>query len=203
MSSRAQWSPRDVRVLLIRHGRSAHLSPARALDRRAIGRWLEEYDEAGIAPHERPPSGLVAEVARAAVIAASDMPRALASAALLAPGRHVEVSSLLREVPLPLPALPTLRAPLPVWAALIHLRWVLSMMRGSDTMLEARERARGAAQWCRAAAHGAAPEGGTVAVVTHGAFRRFLGQELVRDGWRPEARRGGYAHWSVWRFRHS
>ncbi|MES2521785.1 MAG: histidine phosphatase family protein [Gemmatimonadota bacterium] len=190
-----------MRVLLIRHGRSAHVTPAGALDRVGVTRWRAAYDAAGVAAGEQPPAEVAADVARAAVVAASDLPRALASAALLAPGRSVHTSPLFREEPLPLPALSRFRAPLTVWEVLLYLKWMVAILRARDATPEARERARRAAQWCREAVGAGSAEEGTVAIVTHGVFRRLLAQELLRDGWRPEPRRHGYAHWSVWGFR--
>jgi broad specificity phosphatase PhoE len=112
-----------MRVLLIRHGRSAHAPPGGLLDRAGVERWRAAYDEAGTASEDRPPAGLAREVARASVIATSDLPRAAASAAHLARGRAVTTSPLFREVPLPIPDWLPFRAPFTVWEALIHLRW--------------------------------------------------------------------------------
>ena len=89
-----------------------------ALDRAAVERWRAAYDAAGLRAGAEPPAALVREVAGAAVFAASDLPRARESAALLAGGRPVQVSPLLREEPLPLPNLPGLRVPLAAWEAL-------------------------------------------------------------------------------------
>jgi len=50
---------------------------------------------------------------------ASDVPRAVASAALLAPSRTVVTSPLLRELALPAPNLGPLRLPLMGWALAI------------------------------------------------------------------------------------
>ncbi|HET7459688.1 MAG TPA: histidine phosphatase family protein [Longimicrobium sp.] len=187
-----------MRILLIRHGRSAHVSPGGLLDRVAIERWRTAYDASGIVDDCHPPAALVAEVARADAVAASDLPRAIASAQRLAPGREVAVSPLFREVPLPIPASAVLRAPFAAWGTLIYLRWAADLLLHRHPAADARERARAAAAWCREACLGAAP-GSAVAVVTHGAFRRMLAQRLVAEGWRREGGRG-YAHWSVWRF---
>ena len=157
-----------------------------------------EYDAAGVVDGERPPAELVGAVARAALLVASDLPRAAASAALLAPAREVTVSPLFREVPLPIPRWLPCRAPLAVWDALIHLRWGLDAARGRPASPEALDRARRAAEWCRDVREGMHADA-TVAVVTHGVFRRLLAQRLLDDGWSAAAGRRSYAHWSVWR----
>src|SRR5262245_33541614 len=163
-----------MRLLLIRHGHTAHRHPGEMLDRAGYDRWLAAYDETGISLDRPPPAGLVTEVAGADVVASSDLPRALASAARLAPGRPVLASPLLREYPLTPPGRLPWPAPLAVWEALTHVLWFRDVLRGTDLTPEASQRARLAAGWCDELCRTAAPAGGTVAVVTHGVFRRML-----------------------------
>jgi broad specificity phosphatase PhoE len=186
-----------MRLLLIRHGRSAH-AHAGALDRAGMERWLADYDAAGIVDGDAPPAALAAEVARAAVVAASDLPRALASAARLAPGREVEVTPLVREVALPVPGWLPGRAPLTAWALAIHASWVAGLLRRRAESPAVAARVREAAAWCDARCAAAGP-GETVVVVTHGVVRRLLARELLAAGWRAAPGRRSYAHWSAWR----
>jgi broad specificity phosphatase PhoE len=188
-----------MRILLIRHGRSAFAHRGGLIDRRGVERWRDEYDAAGIASADQPPSELVAEVASAHVVAASDAPRALTSAERLAPGRLIVTSPLFREIPLVVPAFETLRAPLAVWGTLIHLRWVMDIMAGRDATAVAREQARMAAEWCLEKCRERGVVDAGLVVVTHGVFRRMLAGELRTMGWRFETLRRSYAHWSVWR----
>ena len=189
---------RVPRVLLIRHGRTSHVHEGGLLDRAGFERWRRACDLAGLAEDDIPSPHLAAEVAQADILAASDMPRAVTSVAVLAPGRTFTVSTLLREVPLPIPSVP-IRAPLPVWNALIHARWGLDIVRGRDVSREARSQAEAAATWCVVAAREART--GTVAVVTHGVFRRLLAKQLVAEGWRFEPGLRSHGHWSIWRLR--
>ena len=163
-----------------------------------VERWHVAYDEAGIAEDDRPPEALIDEVSHAGVIASSDLPRAVMSAAHLARGREVTISPLLREVPLPIPGSFPFRVPLAAWAALIHLRWGFDLARRRGAPIEAIERARLAARWCGETC-ARDVDGGVLAVVTHGAFRRLLAQELLVHHWRAKPGRRSYAHWSVWR----
>jgi len=188
-----------MRLLLIRHGRSSCSTPPGLVDRAGVERWLTAYDEAGLAADDAPPPALVAEVARAHLVVSSDLPRALASAALLAPGREPLVSPLFREVPLPIPRSLVSRLPAMVWGALMHLRWVFEIARGRGDSQDAVEQSRAAARWCTDAC--ARLPGGeqVIAVATHGVFRRVLARHLLREGWRFAPGRRSYAHWSVWR----
>lgn len=102
---------------------------------------------------------------------------------------------LLREAPLPIPALP-MRLPLAAWAALIHLRWVASIAAGSEAAAGEVERAAAAAAWLG----GVVADGETALVVTHGAFRRLLVRPLVAIGWRAAPGLRRYHPWSTWVF---
>jgi broad specificity phosphatase PhoE len=190
------------RLLLIRHGPSAHPVPPGWLDLAAVERYLADYDAAGILD-DVPPPAVVQEVAAARLVVASDLPRAIASAERLTGRAPGAVSPLLRETRLRVPRWAPRRAPLGVWAAALHLSWLIDRTRGVDAAPDARERARRAAAWCGERCRERCPPSepdGTVAVVTHGIFRRLLAQELVAAGWRAAPGRQSYANWSVWRF---
>ena len=176
--------PPPQRIVLVRHGRSAHL-PTGWLTVEGVRRWYEDYDAAGLAAGEAPPAALLALAARAAAagtMVASDLPRAIASAALLAPGVPALASPLLRELALetpaaPLPALGGARLPLTGWALVYGTRW--------------------AAAWLAGLARDATGSGGLVVAVTHASFRGLLATALVRAGWRGPASRS-LRPWSAW-----
>ena len=191
-----------MHLLLIRHGRSAHVHGGGLLDRHGVERWRAAYDEAAVAPDDAPPAWLVDAVAGARVIAASDLPRAIASAERLADGRAVVLSPLFREVPLPIPEWLPCRAPLAAWDALVRLSWGVEQLRGHDAPPAALTRARLAARWCGAACRDASDRDATIAVVTHGVFRRVLARRLLADGWRAAPGFRSRAHWSAWRLHH-
>jgi broad specificity phosphatase PhoE len=157
------------------------------------------YDAAEIALHHPPPLGLVELAKEARAIVASDLPRAVASAALLAPGTRVEATPLLREAGLetaerPFPRLWGVRLPLRVWGAVFMARWLWASWRGTPLPgVDTAARAEEAADWlARLAA-----ERGRVVAVTHGTFRTVLAASLVRRGWRGPNRRP-YHVWSAW-----
>src|SRR6185436_11512114 len=118
-----------ARIVLVRHGPSAHLQRGGFVDRSAVERWRDAYDAAGIRADCRPPVALVETAADATHIIASDLPRAVESAERLAPQRAVWLSELLREIPLAIPRWPT-RLPLEAWGVLIHLGWMQRIARG-------------------------------------------------------------------------
>lgn len=191
-------------LLLVRHGRSAHVESG-WIDVDGVRRWMAAYDAAEIALHHAPPTELERLVAEATHIVASDLPRTVASAQRLAAGRPFDRTPLLREAPLetseaPLPPLGGLRLPLRGWALVFGVRWLAAWMRGApppgvDGATLAR--AEAAAEWL---VDQATERGGRLVVVTHTTFRLLLAQALGRRGWRGPERRP-YHEWSAWRYR--
>jgi broad specificity phosphatase PhoE len=186
-----------MRLLLIRHGRSAYRDTGEWVDATGAHRWLSEYDEAGIADDEAPPGALADEVAQAEYLVASDLPRAIASAERLADGRPVLQSPLLRETPVEIPGWMPLRWPVGMWETCIHLQWGYNLMRGTPAPPQEVRRAAMATKWLTRLAHDQSP----IVVVTHGLFRRLLAERLVASGWRADQGWRSHRHWSAWAFR--
>lgn len=183
------------RILLVRHGRSAHVHRDGWIDAAGVHRWREAYEQAGIHPEDVPPSGLVAEAGRVGAVAASNAPRAVASAERLVAGsRPVVVSPLLRETDMRVPRWVGWRMPIGAWALAIGLDWLLAP-GGYDTR-ESLHRAAEAVDWLV----GLATEQGSVLAVTHVSFRRLMAAQLTSLGWRPTGDRRSIRHWSAWSF---
>lgn len=176
-----------ARIVLLRHGRSAHVHRG-WVDYAGFLRWRESYEAAGVHASEVAPQAL-RERAAASVIATSNAPRAIATAELLAPGRDVLISPLLRELELPPPRI-RFRLPLVVWAVALGISSVLKAQSSPGE----RERAEAAARWLESVAR----EQGPVLAVTHGAFRVLVARALEARGWTRQGRRRGSHHWSAW-----
>jgi broad specificity phosphatase PhoE len=189
-------TPTTSRIMLVRHGRSAHVSEERWIDAAGVHRWRDAYDAAGIDGSSEPPVTLLNEAARADVVIASDLARAIASAERLAGGREVRVSPLLRESMLDIPTWLPARWPLTVWAIAIHIQWLARVARRIPINPAEKQRVSAAVDWLENVMH----EHRHVVVVTHGVFRGRLGVELVARGWTAERRISGYQHWSVWAY---
>jgi broad specificity phosphatase PhoE len=159
------------------------------------------YDAAEIATHDPPPAQLVELAVDADAIVASDLPRAIASAALLAPRASVQTSALLREASLetpdrPFPRLWGIKLPLRIWGMVFMSRWLWASWRklplpGVDDAALAR--ADAAADWLVGLATGRR----RVVAVTHGTFRTLLTAALERRGWRGPGQRP-FHNWSAW-----
>lgn len=186
----------DRHIALVRHGRSSHVH-AGWIDAAGFRAWRAAYEDAGIAEGERPPADLEALAARADLVLASDAPRAVASARLLAPGREVLVSPLLRELDLEGPDLGGLRLPLAAWALAVGGRALLLTLRGRYPAAAETARVAAAAAWLEelAARHG------RIVVVTHASYRRRLSGRLGQSGWQAEPGGRTLRPWSAWRLR--
>ena len=166
------------------------------LDSASIEAWRARYDAAGIAPDSLPPTDVLERIATADRVLSSDLPRAVESAARLYPGKTIESSPLLREVPLAIPTLGGVRAPFALWAAVISVGWSVDILRGQDCPPEHEARVRDAMDWCERKRLEAG-DGATLAVVTHGVMRRLLATRLAERGWTIRGRRS-YDLWSAW-----
>lgn len=182
-----------MRIILVRHGRSAHVQTG-WIDRTALLAWRRAYDEAGILSTEVPPPALLDSVSEGGLVVSSDLPRARASAALLAPEFPIVTSCLLREADMTIPSNVKLPLPLFGWALVIGVQAVLSGLRLELPPVEIIRRAETAAEWLRTLA----AEHCTVVAVTHATFRRHLARALCAHGWRHERPLRRYHHWSAW-----
>jgi broad specificity phosphatase PhoE len=190
-------------LILVRHGRSAHVQTG-WIDVEGVRRWMAAYDAAEIMPDHAPPAELEVLARDAALLVASDLPRAIASAVRLAPQREIVRTPLLREAPMetpdrPLPGYAGIRLPLRAWGVIWGTQWLSSWLRklpppgvGPAELA----RAEDAAEFLETHARTAS---GHVVAVTHATFRLVLAQALARRGWRGPERRP-YREWSAWRF---
>lgn len=183
-----------ARIVLVRHGPSAHVDTPPALDRAGVEAWRAAYDVAGILADAKPPDALVTLAADAKHLVASDLRRARESAERLAPRRPILVSELLRECTLAPPEWST-RLPLAAWGIATYTRWAFHQLRDTDAAAQERARAAAAVDWItRMTADGA-----TILVVTHAVFRQLLGDQLVARGWATDGQTGA-RHWSAWNY---
>ncbi len=187
------------RLVLVRHGRPSH-DERGWYDAAGMRGWLAAYDAAGLAADEAPPPELVALARDAALVAASDLPRAQESAALLAPDAPVVQSPLLRETPPAFPALGRVRLPLAGWALAVGVHLAYRSARGVPAPAPARRQAREAAHWLARLGE----THGLVVAVTHASVRALIADALALRGWArgpvPGRLARRHAHWSAWTF---
>jgi broad specificity phosphatase PhoE len=185
----------EVCIALVRHARSSHVH-AGWIDARGFRAWREAYEAAAIRDDERVPAPLQQLASRGGIVLSSDAPRALASARMMAGGREVVVSTLLRELDLEGPALGGLRLPLGAWAVAVGGRTLVRTLQGQYPSAAEAARIEGAATWIEELAAQHSP----VIAVTHAMFRRRLAARLAKAGWQPVPGRRSLQPWSAWLF---
>lgn len=181
-----------ARLLLVRHGPSAHVHDGRWMNRHGVPRFEDAYDAAGIRDDSLPPAMLCDVAAAADVVCASDLRRAIESARRVAPGRELMISPLLREVRLEPPRWIPFRLPIAAWDAYSHVQWSYRLLTKRNH--ELLQRADAAADWLEQVA----PEAASVVVLTHGGVRRLIAARLGARGWQPLHNERSYANWSTW-----
>src|SRR4051812_12444798 len=168
----------------------------RAIFGHEIGRWYRRYDESGIVHGVEPPAGLRAAAAAAGCVIASDSRRALETAASLGLTQNVRVESALREVGFPESlALPVRLTP-GAWVLIARAMQMLRCCECEEPVPATRARAVIATDTLSQLAK----DHGTLIVVGHGWFNRFVARELRQRGWRgPRWPPTGY--WSTATYR--
>jgi broad specificity phosphatase PhoE len=182
-------------VALVRHARSSHIH-AGWITANGFRAWRDAYEAAGIRDDERVPDEL-ARLVGAELVVSSDAARAVASARLLARGREIVISPLLRELDLESPALGGLRLPLAAWALAVGGRPLFLTLRRQYPSPAEAARIDNAAAWLEKLA----VQHSSIVAVTHASFRRQLATRLVHNGWQLEPGRRSQQHWSVWLLR--
>jgi len=175
-----------MEITIVRHGPSAYQESQRIAGTQ-FGVWILTYNEAGISSAVPPPRALVAKARTVGLIVSSDLKRAFDSATCLDSSRVPWASPLLREANLPALFPTTLRLPPTVWAILARTAWVLGWSPQTESLWEARQRARRAAETlCALAAQHT-----SLLVVGHGIFNHLMVGELRRGRWCGPWRAGG------------
>lgn len=190
-------NPRSDRlIVLARHGKPDLPRPLPRVAGTELRDWQRLYDDAGIRNDSVAPATLRALAREADVILASDLRRSLESAARLEQPGKLRVEPALREARLP-DALPTtLRLPARAFVAIGRIAWLAGVAAASESLAETRQRARRIARQLDALA----TREGSVLVIGHGTFNRFVASRLRRLGYKgPRALPVGY--WSTAHFR--
>ena len=171
----------EARIVLVRHAESAHVHTG-WINASGLRAWRKAYEDAGIHNRARVPNELARLADSADLVLASDAPRAVASARMLAPADEVVVSPLLRELDLEAPDLGSIRLPLLGWAVLVGARSLLLTLRRQYPSTAEAARLDEAVGWLNELA----TRHRLIVAVTHASFREQLSARLMRRSWRQE-----------------
>ena len=168
-----------MEIVLARHGKPL-LPDTTPIPGHELGEWVRRYDRAGITREVAPPERVRQLAGSVGCVVASDLPRSIESAAWLVSAHNVRIEPELREACLPESIGVSVRLPPAAWVVLARAAWWLDWCRSPETVATTRERAGRAAGRLSALAR----EYGSVLVVGHGMFNRFIAAHLLTRGWR-------------------
>jgi broad specificity phosphatase PhoE len=178
--------PDYVEIILVRHGQSSYPLPTHRITAAEFRTWIVDYNRAGIAAASLPPPELIAATREVPCVVCSDMPRAIASASLLSPGRVPCALPLLREAGRPVGGHWHVKLSLAMWDHISVFLWKLGLIASDESIGAARLRAQEAASELVRLAE----EYSRVLCVGHGMFNALVGQALLGLGWEGPPRVG-------------
>ncbi len=170
-----------MRIIIIRHGAVDH--------RRSRRCSAEEFDRECAAYDQAPlrDAAYAAPQGEFRNIYVSTLPRSRETARLMFPGRDLQESKLISEVPCRSAFDSRIRLPLWLWFLAGRLQWAAGSARQPEKRRDTVNRSRQfIALICRDSAD--------CAVVTHGFFMHILLRELKKSGFRTDRLCLGYKH---------
>lgn len=176
-ADRAAANRRQLRIILIRHGRPA-LPIAPRESHHGFRHYIDAYEAAGLDPLDTPPEELRELVSSLARLFTSHKKRAHESARALAPNAELTIDPLFVEAPLAGPRIPLLRMRVSKWAVIARVLWHAGHHPDIENYRKTKHRAAEAADVLLRDAS----EQGTAALVAHGYFNLLIGHELRRRG---------------------
>lgn len=179
-----------MEITLIRHGKSKLVENDRmtCLD---FMQWVEKYDNNGVFEESTYPSETIEKIAAAKIVVTSDLKRAIESAKLLNPEVTGISDPIFRETELPSFAMKLLKLRPNIWAVVLRIIWLCGYSNGCESFADAKLRAKRAAQQLMDLAE----KNGSVVLVGHGIFNRFIAKELQKKGWKGK-RNTAAKHWN-------
>ena len=182
-----------MEISLIRHGKSTLTNNVK-MTCMEFKNWVDEYDNAGVFEEETYPWETIDKLANAKVVITSDLKRSIQSALLLNANLPSISDPLFREVELPTFSLKLgeIKLKPSTWLVLLRCLWFLGYSRDSESLSDAKIRAKKAAETL--VQYGR--EHKSVVLVGHGIFNRLVGKELQKLGMKGK-RRTNSKHWNI------
>lgn len=182
-----------LQIVLVRHGKpiknNASIYAGQVRD------WVLQYNSAELDSTLKPPAQLLDLATRSPCIICSDLKRSQQSAALLS--EHLDAGhAIYREIDLPQLSFPSPKLMASSWVVIFRVLWLLGVSRRCETFREAKKRARFAANQLQQTAQ----QQGSVVLVGHGLFNRFIAKALSRQGWHgPDSLGSRYWDYAVFK----
>ena len=178
-------------IIVSRHGRPAlNRAAGPKLTWQEYQDWWQRYEAGSLAADQNVPLALKQAVEGVDLVLSSVRLRAVETAQWATEGREPQQHAVFNEAPLPPPRLKGRKYLPKTWNILARMVWLRGHSLDGESVTEARQRAREAAEHLHAAA-----EGQSVYLAAHGWFNRMLRRPLKRLGW-VCVRDGGDKYWS-------
>lgn len=191
MSDKTKNRPSRGPIIVSRHGRPAlNRSAGPKLTWQEYRDWWDRYEAGKLAEDQTPPVKLKTAVANTDLVLSSVRPRAVQTANWATDGREAEQHEVFNEAPLPPPRFKTRRYLPKTWNILARAAWLRGHKLDGESVDDARERARQAANLLHEKA-----ENQSVYLAAHGWFNRMLRRPLRKLGW-VCVYDGGDKYWS-------
>jgi len=165
-----------MQIVLVRHGKPEKNSAS--IHASQIQDWVQQYNSADLDNSSKPPAPLLAVAKLSDVVFSSDLKRSQQSAQLLTTTTQPGLA-IYREVDLPNLRFPSPKLSPSTWVALFRLLWLFGLSKQCESFPKARKRAQFAASQLEQAAQ----QYGSVMLVGHGLFNRFIAKVLVKQNW--------------------
>lgn len=165
-------------IVLSRHGKPA-LSRRVLLTSAQFRQWWQQYDAGGLARDQKAKPKTAHWAKRADIVISSTLRRAVETAHLASGDMPDKQMEELVEAALPSPPLGPVKLTPRIWGTLARIVWWCGYSSNMESVGQARERAKLAAQLLSEQAEG----GKLVFVAAHGWFNRMIGSQLKREGW--------------------
>lgn len=167
-----------MKIILLRHGKP-EISALKKLSASAFGKWISDYNAAGLSAESKPTPAALACANRSHAIVCSSLQRSIDSANALGAKKIVLSDAVFNEAGLPSANWHLLKLPPTIWAVFFRVLWMFGYSRCSESINETQSRAINAIKVLVALAE----KNEKVIFVGHGVFNRLLAKELKRSGW--------------------
>jgi hypothetical protein len=181
-------------IVLARHGRVSVPLRARIAGNQ-FAAFVDELQTCGIAAEFGPPSETCALSKTAGILVSSDLRRSVESAQLLTSASPTLSESVFREAEVPTMFRCSIALRCSTWIVLARLLWHVRSWAGVESPPAARARAAVAVSLLESLAE----QHGSVFLVGHGYFNRFIAAELRRRHWKG-ARFPATGNWATSRY---
>ena len=188
-----------MEVVILRHGK-VNYPPVKILSAREFVIWVESYNTNQLDRSIKPNEGAIRIARSAGAVVCSDLPRSVESAEYLGVDKPTIIDPVFQEAGLPIGSWKFLRFSVRLWAIIFRILWFFGYSHGSESVKDAKFRAKQSAQKLIQLAQ----DHNLVLFVGHGIMNRLIAKELRKSGWEgPKVPSRKYWEYAVYKVKHN